>query len=181
MSSISRELFVCHTKASKRTIANKQTHLTKPEQTTVNHRPYSAGGSVDCFRALAKVWPGDERGAREARDGMGRNALMLAARFGRKEMCRYLLDSGKTGVMAAGEFDTNGESPLFAAVKVRETGGGRGSMWGLVAGEAVYSWRLYCAFIRMSTISDTDPWWRRHAKPLTLNPKLQTLNPEPEI
>ena len=42
---------------------------------------------------------------------------MLAARFGSKEMCRYLLDSGETGVMAAGEFDVNGESPLFAAVK----------------------------------------------------------------
>jgi hypothetical protein len=34
-------------------------------------------------------------------------------------MCQHLLATGGTGVMAAGDFDTHGESPLFAAVKVR--------------------------------------------------------------
>ena len=79
----------------------------------------AAGGSVGCYRALAKAWPGGESRAREeALDGKGRDALMLAARYGGKEMCRYLLDSGgATGAAAAGAFDANGESALFAAIK----------------------------------------------------------------
>jgi ankyrin repeat protein len=58
----------------------------------------AAGGSVGCFQALAKAWPRGVVGAREERDSKGRNALMLAARFGGKEMCRYLLDSGEAGL-----------------------------------------------------------------------------------
>ena len=78
----------------------------------------AAAGSVACWQALVNGgWPGEEPGARRERDNKGRNALMLAARFGSAEMVRYLLDTGDAGVMAAGEFDDQGESPLFAAIK----------------------------------------------------------------
>ena len=89
---------------------------------------------VECFKALARAWPGGKDSERvaleETRDAKGRDALMLAARFGGKEMCRYILSGDSTGAAAAaatvetggrrpaaGEFDANGESALFAAIK----------------------------------------------------------------
>lgn len=73
------------------------------------------GESVECFRLLARAWPGGEEAAYGARDRKGRNALMLAARFGGEAMCAHIL--AETGAYAAREFDVHKESALFAAIK----------------------------------------------------------------
>lgn len=72
-------------------------------------------GAAACFERIAEAWPGGPEAALEARDRSGRNALMLAARYGGTEMTRVMLE--KTGAVAAGAFDGNKESALFAAVK----------------------------------------------------------------
>ena len=79
------------------------------------------GESVECFRLLARAWPGGEEAAYEARDRKGRNALMLAARFG--GVCAHIL--AETGARGASSTFTR-RAPLPPSRWVREPGRRRG-------------------------------------------------------
>ena len=75
----------------------------------------AASGRLGCYKALASAWPGGAPAARDARDGKGRTPLMLASRFGGREVVEYLLSV--SGPYALRDTDGNHETALFLAVK----------------------------------------------------------------